>query len=279
MSNRITEAQGSVEVLDSQEVLVDINDEIEEDIEEEVESNDEDEAKSDSEEELNLPEKFKGKTIADIVQSYENLEKEYGRRNNEVGELRKLTDQLLNLERSKEPTEEAEDTIIDADSLLENPQEAINKLIENNPRLKQAEAALLLAQRTKDKENFESQHPDWQDVMGSTEFLEWVGKSKVRAQMLLEADSNYDYQTGSDLINEFRELHPVSTDTDAVDTQDEETEEALKDITTEKKSKSKGSRRKIYSRAQLIDMKLRDPDGYAAREDEFMQAYAEGRVR
>ena len=42
-----------------------------------------------------LPSKFKGKSITDIVSSYENLEKELGRKGQEIGELRQLTDQIL----------------------------------------------------------------------------------------------------------------------------------------------------------------------------------------
>ena len=39
-----------------------------------------------------LPTKFQGKSMAEVVSSYENLEKELGRKGQELGELRKLTD-------------------------------------------------------------------------------------------------------------------------------------------------------------------------------------------
>lgn len=286
MSNRIVEAQDGTEVLESEEVLVDLDeleeDELEGDNEDEVNTKEDGEAKSDSEDEYNLPDKFKGKTVADIVESYNNLEREYGRRNNEVGELRKLTDQLLELERSKETqTEEADDKTIDADSLLENPQEAINKSIENNPTLKKLTETITNKERAENLSKFEGAHPDWKEVMGSEDFLKWIGQSQVRAKMLIEADQNYDYDTGSVLLNEFKLLNPAdSTDDEAESKAEEEKlEQDRKAITTEKKSKSKGNRKKIYKRTQLIDMKINRPDEYAAREDEFMLAYAEKRVR
>jgi hypothetical protein len=39
------------------------------------------------------------------------------------------------------------------------------------------------------------------------------------------------------------------------------------------------SSKKIYRRADLIQLKLRDPDRYEQLQPEIMAAYAEGRVR
>lgn len=269
----ITEAQDSVDIIEDEEILVDLNEVEEEESEDEPEETVE-KAETESEDEFDLPDKFKGKSISDIVESYSNLEKEYGRRNNEVGELRKLTDQLLSLERKPEETvEEEEDT-----DFFDNPQAAVDKAISNNPLLKELTETVTKKERAEALKEFEGVHPDWKQVMGSEEFLQWAGKSRVRAKMLLEASDNYDYATGAELIGEYKELHPVDKGDNEDDTS-EDTEEALKDVTTETKSKSKHSRKKIYKRAQLINMKLTDPEGYAAREDEFLQAYAEGRVR
>ena len=98
--------------------------------------------------------------------------------------------------------------------------------------------------------------------MGSEKFIQWVSKSKVRAKMLLEADQNYDYETGSDLLSEYEELFPQSADNEADPQEEEKLEEDLKALTTEKKSKSKGTRKKIYSRAQIVEMAINDPEQY-----------------
>ena len=42
-----------------------------------------------------IPEKFKGKSYEDVVESYTQLERELGRKNNEVGELRHLADDFI----------------------------------------------------------------------------------------------------------------------------------------------------------------------------------------
>lgn len=285
MSNRIVEAQDGIEVLDSEEVLVDLDqdNELEEEVNEEDDNPEvEDEAKSDTEDEVVIPDKFKGKTIADVVASYENLEKEYGRRNNEIGELRKLTDQLLDLKRTENPTEEAEDNTIDADSLLENPQDAINKTLENNPTIKKLQETLTQNEIDANFKVFQDAHPDWEQVMTSPEFLTWVGKSKLRSKMLVESDRNYDYDTGSELLSDFKELHMADNTEDTADTSVEDAaklEEDHKAISTEKKSKSKGNRKKIYKRTQIVALAVNQPEEYERRREEFDLAYQEGRVR
>ena len=42
------------------------------------------------ESQVELPDKFKNKSMEDIISSYENLEKELGRKGQELGELRNL---------------------------------------------------------------------------------------------------------------------------------------------------------------------------------------------
>ena len=83
-----------------------------------------------------LPDKFKGKSITDIVSSYENLEKELGRKGQEVGELRQLTDQILKQQlttnqngTNQEPQEEEEEV-----DFFDNPDKAVSKAIENHPK-------------------------------------------------------------------------------------------------------------------------------------------------
>ena len=46
-------------------------------------------------EEAQLPPKFEGKNVDEIVKSYANLEQQFGRQGSELGELRKLADSLI----------------------------------------------------------------------------------------------------------------------------------------------------------------------------------------
>jgi hypothetical protein len=279
MSDKITEAQLKRDD-NEDEMIVDLdNDTTDDDIEDES-LDTTDEADQGDEDKLNLPEKFKGKSISDIVAAYENLEKEYGRRGNEVGELRKLTDKLLKLEPPSKKPDEVDDEF-DADSLLENPKEAISKAISEDPTIKEIRENSIKSKRDSDLKVFESKHPDWKTLMGSEQFLDWVAKSPMRLKALAESDANYDYDTGAALLDDFKAVYKIESE--AADTTNAEDkrkrDQALKDVTTETKSKTKQTRRKIYSRAQIIKLKMENPAEYERRADEFQQAYAEGRVK
>ena len=76
--------------------------------------------------EQDVPDKFKGKSISDVIESYTQLESEYGRRNSEVGSLRKLTDQLLELGDKKQEKAATPKEKVDVDTLLNDPDAAIN---------------------------------------------------------------------------------------------------------------------------------------------------------
>jgi hypothetical protein len=265
--------QGNV-IVEEDEELIDINEE-EKEVEEEEQDTTEEEAKPKEE---NIPEKFQGKTLAEVVKSYENLEREFGRKSNEVGQLRKLTDQLLDLERPKEEKKEVKK--IDPDALIENPDEVLNEAISNNPTLKSIEERLVSRDRETAQAAFETAHPDWKEVMGSDEFAQYIKASPVRERMLIEADQNFDYQTGASLLEDFKRLYPSNTAADEGGASgEEEVEEVGKKITTESKSKSRSTGKKIYRRQQLIDLRVNNPEEYERRQDEFRKAYEEGRVR
>ena len=88
--------------------------------------------------ESELPNKFKGKSVEDIVSSYENLEKELGRKGQEIGELRKLTDGILQqqLTTTQNGTEAQEEEDTD---FFDDPDLAVNKAIENHPKFREFE--------------------------------------------------------------------------------------------------------------------------------------------
>lgn len=283
MSNKIIEAQSSVIVEDDEE-LIDVNESEDDESEEEETETEETETESE-EEDTSIPEKFRGKSLAEVVQSYENLEREFGRKSNEIGQLRKLTDQLLELERPKEEKKE-EKKVIDSDSLLENPGEVINQVINDNPTLKKIEEQLVSRDREVAKKAFEDKHKDWKEVMGSPEFSEYVTKSQIRLQMLQKADQEYDYATADELLEDFKDyIHrsapaPLEENSSKTNEESEKAkEEAGKSLASHSKSKSRVSSKKIYKRSQLIQMQIDNPAEYERRQEEFRKAYEEGRVR
>ncbi len=224
-----------------------------------------------------LPDKFRGKSTEDIVKSYTQLEQEFGRRNNEVGELRKLTDELLNLQLSEKKEKDEPDYELNVDNLLDNPQEAISKAVENHPKFKQFEEAQRTASVSQAKASFEEKHPDYQDLISSEDFGNWVRESPVRTRMYQEADKNYDFAVGDELFTTYKALRGQANFT-ATEEKSSNAKQALKKASVERGS-GQGSTKKVYRRQDLIQLKLSNPAKYAAMEPEIMKAYTEKRVR
>jgi len=226
--------------------------------------------------ETHIPSKFKGKSLEDVISSYQQLESEYGRRNNEVGSLRKLTDQLLELD--KKETAKPQREAVTVDSLLENPDDVITQSIEANPRLKAIEDSLVKADRQKDLQAFETKHPNWTDTVKSQEFTDWVLGSNVRQRMFIEADKNYDYETGSELFDMY-DLAKGNAISEATTSRNTKARKSAKDGVTESGGTAREKTVKKYKRADLIQLKLTNPAEYDRRyESEFKQAYIDKRV-
>lgn len=218
--------------------------------------------------------KFKDKGIDDILTAYDDLEKRFGRQGSEIGELRKLTDQMLQLqtqEKKEEPVEQK--PLVDVDSLLDNPDEALSRAVANNPKIKAIEEQLMANSRAKAQSQFEQSHPDWKDVVNSTDFQSWVKGSELRTKLFVEADRNYDYQTGGELIDLYKQVHGK------VQQRSEQTREKKLKAATVEKGSTNAKPSKVYRRADLINLRMNDPAKYDAMQDDIMAAYAEGRVR
>ena len=261
-------------VVDQQEKEL-LDNEVEVDLEEGTSLDASDELEANIDPEFELPDKFKDKSMEDVVKSYMEAEKELGRKNNEVGELRKLTDDIL--KQQIEPT--VTKNQIDLDDLLENPNDVITKAMDDNPRIKALEEQLKQAKVETEREKFETEHPDWQNTLQSTDFQSWIQKSAVRQQMFNSANSNYDYAVADELFNTYSELRGASKEV-AETKAATKRKKALRNTSAERGSTGEVTK-KVYRRADLIRLKQTDPSRYNEPDfqEELLLAYSEGRVR
>lgn len=224
-----------------------------------------------------LPEKFKGKSAAEIAASYAQLESEFGRRNNEVGSLRKLTDQLLELKKETSETATEARKKVDVDSLLTNPDDVINSAVDSNPRIKALEEKLLNADIAKEKAKFEGKYPDWATTLNTPEFAAWIKESPVRSRLLIEADANYDYATGTELFDMYTESKGNAIE-DAKTARNAKARNTAKQAVTESGGANVEKSKPKFRRTELIQLKLTNPGKYEAMLPEIMEAYAQKRV-
>lgn len=210
--------------------------------------------------------------IEKVVKEHKELQSLYGRQTQELGDLRKLTDQLLqfNNNQNQPRQEEKKKPLVDVDSLLENPEDALNRALNEHPKLKAMEQQLFQSRVSKAKEQFELDNPDWKDVVQSQNFQQWVTSSPVRLRMFQEADRNYDYNTGSELIQMYKQLNGSG----------QQSAPNVKAGSVERGTSARtGNTKKVYRRADLINLRINDPQKWEAMEGEIMKAYAEGRVK
>lgn len=220
-----------------------------------------------------VPERYRGKSVTDIMKMHQEAEKLIDRQSREVGEVRKLADELIKSQLT--PKAEVVEKPKEVD-FFENPQEAIRQQIENNPRVLAAEKFAQQVQADQSKQALARMHPDVQQIVGDSGFQEWVKASKVRTQLFQQAD-NYDIDAANELLSTYKELRAVrQKNVEAVD--NTAREKLLKAVSVETGGSGESSQ-KVFRRADLIRLKMRDPAKYEAMSDEIMAAYQSGRVK
>lgn len=221
-----------------------------------------------------VPDKFKDKSLEDVITSYTNLESQYGRTTNENGELRKLTDEIL----KQGMNENSADKEVGFDDFVDDPSAAIEKALSRNPRLQAMERRIADETQSQAHAAVVSAHSDADQIVASSEFQEWVMSSPSRQQRFADASNSYDAEAASDLITLYK-AQTLDANVAATTERDAKAKKGLKAATTETGRVAAGEVRKVYKRAELIKLKQYHPQKYSAMEPEIMLAYQEGRVK
>jgi hypothetical protein len=221
-----------------------------------------------------IPEKYQGKSTADIVRMHQEAEKLLGKQSGEVGELRKVVDSYIQTQLDTTTTPEPDEDI----DFFSDPDKAVERAINNHPKMKQAEAVTQQYQKQAAMTQLEKKHPDMSDVLQDSKFVEWIKASKIRTQLFAQADKQYDYEAADELFTNWKERQGVVAQTVANEKAERKT--AIKTASTgNTKGSGEQQSRKVYRRADIIKLMQDDPDRYLSLSDEIMQAYQEGRVR
>jgi len=226
--------------------------------------------------EVQIPEKFQGKSVEDIVKSYTELEKLHGRQSREYGELRKLADDLVM--RSMQPATPAvpEEPV----DIYTDPDKYIAKAIESNPRLQQIEAAAVSAKRTELLTELQNKYGKVDEIVSDPDFQDWVSKSRVRTELFVRADKGLDKDAALELLDTWTERKMITKTKEARQEQEERLGQELSAAGSVKGNSgaSEGSK-KVYRRADIIRLQITDPKRYQQLVPEIRQAYSEGRVK
>ena len=220
-----------------------------------------------------LPEKYRGKSVDEVIRMHQEAEKLMSRQAQEVGEVRKLADELIKSQLKPKPEPEVAEEI----DFFENPQEAVRRAVESNPKVLAAEQYAVTVQRQQAQQTMIQKHPDAPTIVNDPEFQNWVRSSRVRERLFQQADAEYDFDAADELLSTFKELRQVKVKRDD-SANDESRKQALKSASVDTGGSGE-STKKIYRRADLIRLKISNPSKYEAMQDDIMAAYAEDRVR
>ena len=223
-----------------------------------------------------IPDKYKGKSTADIVRMHQEAEKLLGRQSSEVGELRSVVDSYIQtqLDTTQQATQEPEEDI----DFFSDPDKAVERAIKNHPSIKAAEAQSQQYKQQTAQSQLQQRHPDMQEILQDGKFVDWIKGSKIRTQLFAQADTQYDYEAADELFTNWKERQQIVTQT-AANEKTERKQAVKKASTGNAKGSGEAATRKIYRRSDIIKLMKDDPDRYMSLSDEIMQAYQEGRVR
>lgn len=152
----------------------------------------------DLESSFEVPDKYKGKSVNDLVKMHMETEKDRSRLGNEVHTLRTLSDQLLGLQHTREDKPRKETKPITADELLTNPEEAIERAVQSNPEVTQTKEELQRLRAEIAQTKFEKSFPNYTKDIENPEFAEWVKGNRVRTALGVAANSG-DYGAAESL--------------------------------------------------------------------------------
>jgi hypothetical protein len=263
----------------------------EEPFEEEIEFNDVEELSEEQQEpeavaaeekpEVVIPDKYQGKSVEDIVKMHQEAEKLIGKQAQEVGEVRRLADELLKRELAQNKAVETpqEDTEVD---YFSDPVSAVNQAVEKHPAIAEARQQAQSIKQQQVTQRLNQEFPNFNEITQDPKFFEWVKASPVRTRLFTEAHSQFDYESAVELLSTWNMINPSQPkQTSSPELVAESKKGTANDLRTAAVNTGSPapSSRKTYRRADLINLRLRDPARYEAMSDEIMAAYAEGRVK
>ena len=221
-----------------------------------------------------LPDKYRDKSLDEIVKMHQEAEKLIGKQAQEVGEVRKLADELIKQNLGSRQQTRQEEPEVD---FFENPQKAVQRTVDNHPDILAARQVTLEMKRSQIQQRLAQEHPDFGEIAKDQDFANWVKSSPIRIKIFEQADSGYDFDSANELLSTYKQLRSVKQK-QVSDDGEITRKQNLKAVGVDVGGSGESSK-KVYRRADLIRLKMQDPNRYDALSDEIMAAYAEGRVR
>ena len=227
-----------------------------------------------------IPAKYAGKTLSEVIEMHQNVEQALGKQGAELGEQRKLMQSLIEAQNKANETTPPEEPVIQEDNFYDDPVSAVNKAIENHPDVIKAREERMNNMQKHNLEALDKAYPDWQKTVANSDFQKFIGDSATRTEMFRKADTEYRSDLAIELFDWYSQTQMSGATQEAVAEEKSKIEKQMKQTSSESRTSSDSvGGKKIYRRADLINLQVTDPNRYASLSDEIQSAYAEGRVK
>ena len=233
-----------------------------------------------SQSEPEIPEKYAGKSMEDVIKMQQEAESLMSRQADELGQQRKLMQSLIEAQNNATEAAPPEEPVAQEDNFFDDPVNAVNKAIENHPDVIKAREERMGNVQKHNLESLDKAYPDWQETVKDSSFQKFIGDSATRTEMFRKADSEYRSDLAIELFDWYSQTRMSSATQEAVAEEKSKVEKAMKQTSSESRSSGDSvGGKKVYRRADLINLQVTDPNRYATLADEIQSAYAEGRVK
>lgn len=239
-----------------------------------------------------IPDKYRGKSVDDLINMHQNAERRLSQQGAELGEVRRLADQLIGIKtapNANAPTRQIEQRKpVTVEALLENPEQVLNDTLQHSPAAQKADEAsrrLDQLELTVQQRDFMRQFPNYQADMQNPDFIDWVKKNPLRQQLATAAYQN-DYSAANGLWSLWGEHQELAGNPKPTGTSSKA--QKVKDATTQRGGAQGESATRFYSRAKLMELRAKVADGDAAAiarwndadfQAKLVEAYDKGLVR
>ena len=251
--------------------------EIQEEVTEEIQER---QAEETQQPEYEIPDKYAGKSMQEVIEMHQNVEKVMSKQSNEVGEQRKLIQSLIDAQNKATDTAPPEETVTQEDNFFTDPVKAVNQAIENHPDVIKAREERVGNVQTHNLAALDKAYPNWQETVQDSSFQKFIGDSPTRIEMFRKADTEYRSDLAIELFDWYTQTAMSEKTQEAKAEEKTKIQSNLKKTSSETRSSGDSvGGKKIYRRADLINLQVSDPNRYASLADEIHSAYAEGRVK
>lgn len=238
------------------------------------------------------PSAYQDKSIEEVIAIADEREKSYNelrtlqsRQANELGEVRRMADQLIQADVRTRTTEVPAPVQEKVELDLDDPDaaaSAIQKMVD--ARVEQAlqgvHGQVQSIGRTSFEQQMDQAHPGWREFSSQQKFVDWVGASPVRTENYKQA-SQGDFAYASEILETYKALHPdaVAATDPAVAAQQQADKVVAATLESGSSAPTAGGAKPVYKRSDILHLRMTDPRKYRAYSSEIDLAYKEGRVK